>query len=150
MFGWFHSLLIYPERTAKILFWYWALTAVAFGLFTFMVSTGASTDAETIFASPSAAFSLGYACTNLLMMGLLRYAQREGQYLHYFSIFAIVQQLACANIPGAVLAWTLSRASFHAENQEQTVHPGVFWAAVGGLGFVSLIFFFGQVSLMFS
>lgn len=150
MFGWFHSLLTNPRRSARILFWYWGFSALAFGLFTFVISTGSGTEVDSILGDPGAAFSFGYACLNLLMMGVLRYAQRDTDYLRIFSIFAIVQQLSCANIPGAFLAWTLWRAQPFAKDMTEPVHPGVFWAAVGGIGFVSAIFFFGQVSLLLS
>ncbi|MDO4927957.1 MAG: hypothetical protein Q3976_02660 [Corynebacterium sp.] len=105
---------------------------------------------DSILGDPGAAFSFGYACLNLLMMGVLRYALRDTDYLRIFSIFAIFQQLSCANIPGAFLAWTLWRAQPFGEDASEQLRPGVFWAAVGGIAFVSVMFFFGQVSLLFS
>lgn len=150
MFQWFHSLLVQPKRTATVLFWYWIVTAIAFGVYIAAIAAGTDTDTEQLFAHPSAAFSLAYASINLLLAGLLRYSQREAQYLHYFGIFAMVQQLTCANIPGAVLAWALWRASTCAEDETQPLLPTVFWLSVGSLGFVSVVLLIGQISLLLS
>lgn len=103
------SYLTQPEKTARVLFYYWVATAMAFVAYEFFLQQDAHTNLADMLSIPGVVLAFVAACMSLILAASLRTLTTPNfqPVLRPVLWLMVAQQLITGNLPGAALCGVL-------------------------------------------